>query len=742
MKRGRDRLSVVHFAPLPDPLKRGPEELLAAWFTLADIAVAVASQGVAVTVVQAAARDGTLDRDGVRYRFIRTPAVRAPHRRAGLWATPIPPALASVLRSVDPDVVHVHSLSFPRHVRRVAVALPRAPILVQDHADGPPSRWKRGMFRRGLASIHGASFSAREQAEPFFRSGLLPRDLPIFVIPETSSHFSPGDREEARAATGLHGDPCLVWVGHLDANKDPLTILEAARRAFPELPDPHLWMAFRAAPLGREVEEAARAEALAGRVHLLGPQPRDRVEGLLRAADFFVLGSHKEGSGVAFIEALACGATPLATDIPSFRELTGHGSVGALSPPGDAGAMAGNMVAWSGKDRRDLRASTRRHFDERVSFSVVGRDLVAAYEDLLAGGSKRPARAPTRRSGVSFGPYRPGEEEALTALFRVCFRRPATPEWWRWKLLGRQGRADTVLVGRDADGHPIFQMGGIPRAAFLAGREITVMVAVDGMTRPDHRRGGVLSEGCQRLFERWREQGVSLVLGLPNEQWGSRTVALGWRPLFPLQWRVRLLRPAAILARRWKLPFLARGRGAEALWNGVWDHRRAGDPGLDIEEAVPSEAELGAFGARIAPDTRLVRDAGWVRWRYLEAPHAAYRLLCARRGGRLEGWLAYAVRDEAARRVAFVAEMSASRGGIDGALVRALSRRLREEGVDLIATLAAPGTDRDRVLRGAGFFRAWGAFVVHGVALDPRISLDDAADARRWHLEAGDFDVV
>ena len=40
------------------------------------------------------------------------------------------------------------------------------------------------------------------------------------------------------------------------------------------------------------------------------------------AADLFVVGSHHEGSGYSLMEACACGAMPVVTDIPTFRLLT------------------------------------------------------------------------------------------------------------------------------------------------------------------------------------------------------------------------------------------------------------------------------------------------------------------------------------------------------------------------------------------------------------------------------------
>ena len=55
----------------------------------------------------------------------------------------------------------------------------------------------------------------------------------------------------------------------------------------------------------------------------LGRLPHERLAAYYSAADIFVSGSHREGSGYALIEAMACGAIPCVTDIPSFRAITG-----------------------------------------------------------------------------------------------------------------------------------------------------------------------------------------------------------------------------------------------------------------------------------------------------------------------------------------------------------------------------------------------------------------------------------
>jgi glycosyltransferase involved in cell wall biosynthesis len=206
----------------------------------------------------------------------------------------------------------------------------------------------------------------------------------LYEIPESSSRFTPADGDAARRSLSLTGDPLVLWVGHLDANKDPLTVLEGISAAARVLPQLELWCCFGAAPLMREVRNRIATDpVLRDRVHLMGQVPHQTIEQLMRAADLFVLGSHREGSGYALIEALACGLPPVVTAIPSFRSLTGSGAVGALWPCGDARKLCEAVVAMAQRPRAQTRVAVRAHFDKELSFDALGRKLRSMYEDLL-----------------------------------------------------------------------------------------------------------------------------------------------------------------------------------------------------------------------------------------------------------------------------------------------------------------------------------------------------------------------
>jgi glycosyltransferase involved in cell wall biosynthesis len=226
------------------------------------------------------------------------------------------------------------------------------------------------------------TFTARAQADAFKAAGILRPELPVFEVIEGSSTFTTGDQSAARAATGLSGDPCLLWVGNLDANKDPLMVLDAVAAAVGALPNLRLHMCYRYAPLLEAVRSRIAAPALAGRVTLHGEIGYPQIEAHFRAADFVVQASHAEGSGYGVIEALACGTTPLVTDIPSFGRITGDGEFGALVPLGESGALARAIEDWSRRDRALLRRRAREHFERSLSFEAIGRQLLSAYRQL------------------------------------------------------------------------------------------------------------------------------------------------------------------------------------------------------------------------------------------------------------------------------------------------------------------------------------------------------------------------
>jgi glycosyltransferase involved in cell wall biosynthesis len=389
-------LHAVQISFYLDPRGREPEQLLQDWPSLVDVAEAAALAGVRISVIQASAHPHRLTQNGVDYHFV------APEPGSSTIAGNAD--FAKLLRTLSAQVFHVHGMGFPADVLTLANLVPDVPIIVQDHANRTPRTWwRRRAWRRGLAAISGAAFCSTAQAKPFMDANILDPRTTIYEVPESTSRFTPGDRDDARRLTGLHGDPCLLWVGHLDRNKDPLTVLDGVSEAARRLPGLELWCCFGAAPLIPEVQRRIDADpVLRPRVHLLGRVPHERIEALMRAADVFVLGSHREGSGYALIEALACGLPPVVTEIPSFRSLVGQGP-GRLWPCGDAAAFRDALLSLVSDLQADVRSLVRAHFDAELSFAAVGRKLGTIYRHALERSSQHASRELNTTGAVGAG---------------------------------------------------------------------------------------------------------------------------------------------------------------------------------------------------------------------------------------------------------------------------------------------------------------------------------------------------
>ena len=329
-------------------------------------------------------------------------------------------------------------------------------------------------------------------------------------------------------------------------------------------------------------------------------------------------------------------------------------------------------------------------------------------------------------------------------LFGEVFGRPITAEYWCWKLKGMPSPVDNVGLAAGDDDRPVFHLGGIPCRFQIGSRQATVMVAVDAMTAPAYRRRGILTTVGQDLFRRWRESGIAMALGLPNEQWDR--AGFGWQTLFPLRWRLRLLHPERFLAGRLGWPWLRRwqvaGRALEALWGSP----RSGAGGVRVREIDAAGPELDEAWDRCRTGIGVtpVRDRAWVAWRYLSAPHLRYRVLLAERAGRPVGFAAYGVRGTADRRWGLIPELLASPGDLPTSrcLLGEIVYRLGQEDVDGIAALAVPHTRLDRLLRRQGFLWSRGAFSVECMLFAPWLRLQDLRAPGAWHLTGGEFDAI
>ncbi len=366
------------------PALDSPAALLAAWPDMPGLAGGLCEAGAEVTVLQRFGRDDVWSADGVTWRFVSDGPPGRPARRDRY------PRFHQQVAALAPEVVHAHSLLFYPQLAALRQALPaHTALLAQHHAEAHAGR-RRWFQARALGRLDGVVFAAAALADAWRAAGALPRRVPVYEVMEGSCLFQPRPRAEARVESGLQGEPAFLWVGRLDDNKDPLTMLAGLAPVLAARPTARLQMVFTDAPLLPAVERRLATDPeLARQVTLVGRRPRAAMEAIYNSCDYYVSASHREGSGYALAEAMACGLVPLVTDIPSFRAMTDGGRVGGLWSPGQAESLTATVEAMLAIDHAAASRAAREQFEARLSWPAIGRGLMAAYQDVLSQRSSR-----------------------------------------------------------------------------------------------------------------------------------------------------------------------------------------------------------------------------------------------------------------------------------------------------------------------------------------------------------------
>lgn len=206
-------------------------------------------------------------------------------------------------------------------------------------------------------------------------------DIPAAIAYDEATKA--GFRSELKLGTGKIG----VFVGRLSEEKNLDLLIRSWAEVRRAIPDARL-LILGGGGAYRNVETRLRALIaelkLDGPVALLGHV--DRPKAYVLASDVFILPSRTEGMSNALVEALACGAAIVATDIPGNAEICKDGENALLVRPGDAGALAAAIIDVLGPPElaRRLGAAARRTAEEKLTVERMLDAYLAAYLAMLA----------------------------------------------------------------------------------------------------------------------------------------------------------------------------------------------------------------------------------------------------------------------------------------------------------------------------------------------------------------------
>jgi glycosyltransferase involved in cell wall biosynthesis len=281
-------------------------------------------------------------------------------------------ALGTDLQRIGPDVYHAIDLRLPgRSPCHLVVTLHD---LIPWALGGSRMRGERLRFwlgKRLLKRADAVLAVSQATADDGIRYAHVDPKRIRVVHEAADSVFEPrpgaADRIKERWDVGAG---YLLFVGALDARKDPAALLRAwrvAKEVRPQIP-----LVIAGDP-GRQAPPAMPGARMLGRVD------HTELADLYTAAGCLVFPSRYEGFGLPCLEAMACGCPVAAYRNSSLPEVVD--GAGQLVADGDAEALGRAAAALSADPEPARRAGLERA--KAFSWRKAARETIAAYESVL-----------------------------------------------------------------------------------------------------------------------------------------------------------------------------------------------------------------------------------------------------------------------------------------------------------------------------------------------------------------------
>ena len=316
--------------------------------------------------------EGIYEQNGVCYRFLR-------HQQK---ITRFPWRMHRFIKDFRPDVVLVNGFIFPLQILQLRWKLGRkAKIIILHRAEKPFSGLKRYWQKMADSCVDAYLFSSKEFGRHWIEKGIIRDRQKVHEILQASSVFQPRDPLIARASLGIGKGPVFLWVGRLDSNKDPITVLKAFIQFLKFEPTASLFLIYQTEELLEEVKQLIREGKAGNAIQLVGPVSHDQLSTWYSSADFIISGSHYEGSGISVCEAMSCGCIPILSDIISFRSMTGPGKCGRLYQTGQPQELFNVLMETQAWNLEEEKAKTLEQFNSELSFQAIAgkiNKLIAA----------------------------------------------------------------------------------------------------------------------------------------------------------------------------------------------------------------------------------------------------------------------------------------------------------------------------------------------------------------------------
>jgi L-malate glycosyltransferase len=286
----------------------------------------------------------------------------------------------------DVDVAHIFSASYTSFLlaplpASLVARLRRKKVLINYHSGEAQGHLKKSRIARRVLRRADRLVVPSGYLEKVFRQfGLEAQAIPNII-----------DLAQFRYRVRSPLRPHLVCTRGFH----PYYGIDVVVRAFAEVqqsyPDARLDLV-GGGPLEGSIRDLVAQLKLAN-VNFMGVASRAEIGRFYDQADIFVNASNLDNMPVSILEAFASGTPVVTTELEGVKYIVAHERTGLLSKPGDATALAGNILRLL--NRPDLAAQMAQEaFEEsnRYHWTVVRKQWLQLYADMTSRRQKAEQR--------------------------------------------------------------------------------------------------------------------------------------------------------------------------------------------------------------------------------------------------------------------------------------------------------------------------------------------------------------
>ncbi len=334
----------------------------------------LAGAGIANTLV--CTRGGAIAAAAAESARVREVAVNGDHDLGFISR------LRREIRTAKPDLVHLHSRRGADVLGAIAARLERVPVVLSRRVDNPEPGWvvpiKYRLYDRIIAISDAIRAVLLECGVPAAKLRVVPSAV------NCAEFEGPRDIAWLRGEFGLGADDqCVGIVAQLIPRKGHADLVSAWPDVLAAAPAARL-LIFGRGPLREELERDAERRGIAGSLRFAGF--RDDLHRILPCLDLVVHPAHREGLGIAVLQAACAGAPVVATMAGGLPEIIEDGVSGRLVPVADPPALAAAIVAMlrNREQARSFATVARERVRARFSVAAMVDGNLAVYRELLS----------------------------------------------------------------------------------------------------------------------------------------------------------------------------------------------------------------------------------------------------------------------------------------------------------------------------------------------------------------------